>query len=168
MVRGMPLKPMHLRPTSRMNSAFWTAESGCLEDATLWRTGRESGELRVNVAAAYTVSDCLLCSEVSSYRDSEPGPNAEVPHGSIIRDRLEQLLNLLRRRPRSRTRKRRIDQSLERSRELGHFGRFVLMRHDRRFARQTTWFCGQWRIRREPELGPRGRTPHSGGPESRG
>jgi hypothetical protein len=67
---------------------------------------------------------------VSPYRDSEPGPNAEVPQGSIIRDGLVQLLDLLRRRPGARTRKRRIDQSLERSRELGHVGRFVLMRHD--------------------------------------
>lgn len=77
---------------------------------------------------------------MSPYRDSEPGPNAEVPHGSIIRDGLEQLLDLLRRRPGARTRKRRIDQSLERSRELGHFGRFVLMRHDRQFRGRRRGF----------------------------
>lgn len=52
-VRGIPLKLIHFRPTSRMNSAFWTAELGSFDDATWWRTGRESGELRVNVAAAY-------------------------------------------------------------------------------------------------------------------
>lgn len=54
MVRGMPLKLMHLRPISRISSA---AERGDSEEregsvATLWRTAREAGELRVNVAAA--------------------------------------------------------------------------------------------------------------------
>lgn len=48
MVRGMPLKEMHLRPTSRMSSADEVDE-----EATLWRMGSESGELRVNVAAAW-------------------------------------------------------------------------------------------------------------------
>jgi hypothetical protein len=57
MERGMPLKLMHLRPTSRMSSAVWMGSLGLGlwwpgEDATSWRMVRESGELRVNVAAA--------------------------------------------------------------------------------------------------------------------
>ena len=52
MERGMPLKEMHLSPTSRMSSAVWTGESAEGEvDATSWRMARDSGELRVNVAA---------------------------------------------------------------------------------------------------------------------
>ena len=54
MVRGMPLKLMHLSPTSRISSA---AESGVSEAgdcvvATWWRMASEAGELCVNVAAA--------------------------------------------------------------------------------------------------------------------
>lgn len=51
----MPLKLMHLRPTSRINSAAWTSFS-CW-DAMAWRMGSESGELRVNVAAAWDLLD---------------------------------------------------------------------------------------------------------------
>lgn len=51
-VRGMPLKLMHLRPTSRMNSAVRVSDPACCEEATLCRTDSESGELSVNVAAA--------------------------------------------------------------------------------------------------------------------
>lgn len=47
MVRGMPLKDMHLRPTSRISSA-----AAGVDEATLCRMGRASGELSVNVAAA--------------------------------------------------------------------------------------------------------------------
>ena len=55
MVRGMPLKEMHLRPTSRMSSAASRGvkeESGG-EEAVSSREGRDAGELRVNVAAAW-------------------------------------------------------------------------------------------------------------------
>lgn len=56
-VRGMPLKLMHLSPTSRMSSAayiFWACE---LEDvATRCSSSRESGEFIVIVAAVETVS----------------------------------------------------------------------------------------------------------------
>lgn len=48
-VRGIPLKDMHLSPTSRISSA--TATGWPDDDATLWRTESESGELRVKVAA---------------------------------------------------------------------------------------------------------------------
>ena len=54
MVRGMPLKEMHLRPTSRMISAVSTLDEEA--EATPWRRERDSGELRVKVAA-----DCTLC-----------------------------------------------------------------------------------------------------------
>lgn len=61
MERGMPLKEMHLRPTSRMSSAVWTGESAKGEvEATSWRMARDSGELRVNVAAL-----CVVVSESS-------------------------------------------------------------------------------------------------------
>lgn len=54
MVRGMPLKEMHLRPTSRMNSAASRGVRGEGEVEAVWRReGREAGELRVNVAAAW-------------------------------------------------------------------------------------------------------------------
>lgn len=58
MVRGMPLKEMHLRPTSRISSAAWTGDAEDGEDgdeARAWRWVREEGELSVNVAAAYLV-----------------------------------------------------------------------------------------------------------------
>src|SRR5690348_2491347 len=52
MVRGMPLKEMHLRPTSRISSAVASGERLVCAGARSWRTRREAGELRVNVAAA--------------------------------------------------------------------------------------------------------------------
>lgn len=54
-VRGMPLKLMHFRPISRMNSAVGTSLplAPCAADATRCSAGNESGELSVNVAAAY-------------------------------------------------------------------------------------------------------------------
>lgn len=45
----MPLKEIHLRPTSRMISAASTVDED--EEATRWRRERDSGELRVKVAA---------------------------------------------------------------------------------------------------------------------
>jgi hypothetical protein len=61
MLRGMPLKEIHLRPTSRMSSAAATSGRDVLEEeaeawATLWRTASDSGELRVKVAADYPSS----------------------------------------------------------------------------------------------------------------
>lgn len=54
MVRGMPLKLMHLSPTSRISSAVCVALAPACAAATSNRTGSASGELRVKVAAAYT------------------------------------------------------------------------------------------------------------------
>lgn len=56
MVRGMPLKEMHLRPISRMNSADSKAafddKLERRDEASVSRGSKEEGELRVNVAAA--------------------------------------------------------------------------------------------------------------------
>ena len=67
MERGMPLKLMHLRPTSRMSSAAttgsWLLDEGGDEgedededegeEARAWRMGRPSGALRAKSAAAW-------------------------------------------------------------------------------------------------------------------
>lgn len=53
MVRGMPLKDIHFRPTSRIVSAVVTAEVEGWEEAMEWRMRRESGEFMVIVAAAF-------------------------------------------------------------------------------------------------------------------
>lgn len=55
MVRGIPLKLMHLRPTSRMSSAMATLSSvDWEEEVACWkRMPRESGEFMVIVAAVY-------------------------------------------------------------------------------------------------------------------
>jgi hypothetical protein len=56
-VRGMPLKEMHLRPISRISSAVVSGVSdGVWEGARSCRMSREAGELRVNVAAAFVVA----------------------------------------------------------------------------------------------------------------
>lgn len=52
-VRGIPLKLMHFRPTSRISSAVDASVPAFCAEATLWRTDSESGEFRVNVAAVY-------------------------------------------------------------------------------------------------------------------
>jgi hypothetical protein len=52
----MPLKEMHFSPTSRINSADATGDEERVEEeeeATSWRTERDSGELSVKVAAVY-------------------------------------------------------------------------------------------------------------------
>lgn len=51
MVRGMPLKDMHFRATSRMSSAVWTGVEVDEEEATECRMVRDSGEFIVIVAA---------------------------------------------------------------------------------------------------------------------
>lgn len=69
-VRGMPLKEMHLRPISRMNSAGSRSaeeegegeeedeeEEGHREEASVRRGPKEEGELRVKVAAAWFFLD---------------------------------------------------------------------------------------------------------------
>lgn len=63
MDRGIPLKLMHLRPTSRISSAAttgsWLLDEGGDEDededeeARAWRMGRPSGALRAKSAAAW-------------------------------------------------------------------------------------------------------------------
>ena len=59
MVRGMPLKDMHFRPTSRMVSAVGVGEEEV--EAREWRIVRDSGEFMVIVAAVYTlVSACTM------------------------------------------------------------------------------------------------------------
>lgn len=57
MVRGMPLKDMHFRPTSRMVSAVGTGED--VDEAMEWRIVRDSGEFMVIVAAVYTLLSAL-------------------------------------------------------------------------------------------------------------
>lgn len=50
-----PLKPIDFSPTSRINSAFFTAsETGLSALAKLWSTLSDSGEFIVIVAAVYT------------------------------------------------------------------------------------------------------------------
>ena len=54
MVRGMPLKEMHLSPASRISSAAVSGvREGDREGVREWRASSEAGELRVNVAAAW-------------------------------------------------------------------------------------------------------------------
>lgn len=80
MERGMPLKEMHLRPTSRMISAVWTGESAEGEvEATSWRTARDSGELSVKVAA--------LCRIVSEGSEAQTGRERGDGGGDVRRGR---------------------------------------------------------------------------------
>jgi hypothetical protein len=54
-VRGTPLKPMHFKPTSRINSAFCTASArGRSALAKEWRAESDWGEFIVIVAAVCT------------------------------------------------------------------------------------------------------------------
>lgn len=57
MVRGMPLKPMHLRPTSRISSAVSTACCWSLEEVTRSKSSfMEAGEFMVMEVAVAMVS----------------------------------------------------------------------------------------------------------------
>jgi hypothetical protein len=59
-VRGIPLKLMHFRPTSRMVSAVWIASFGdCDEVMYSYSAVREAGEFIVIVAAVYQVNPLL-------------------------------------------------------------------------------------------------------------
>lgn len=56
MVRGMPLKEMHLSPASRISSAVASGvREGDREGARACSARSEAGELSVNVAAACSV-----------------------------------------------------------------------------------------------------------------
>ena len=66
MVRGMPLKDMHFRPTSRMVSAettgiFTSDDEVDDEEAMEWRIVRDSGEFMVIVAAVCRLVSALHC-----------------------------------------------------------------------------------------------------------
>lgn len=55
MVRGMPLKDIHFKPTSRIVSALVIGEDGSEgKEAMEWRIVRDSGEFMVIVAAVFT------------------------------------------------------------------------------------------------------------------
>lgn len=120
MDRGIPLKEMHLSPTSRMSSAAWTLEP--FVDATLWREARDSGELRVKVAADWSVLARRLRRELVSrtYRDCNPRLQTDVVLRSLVRNGLVDLCNARCRGSGIATRKGRIDERLEARRELGH------------------------------------------------
>lgn len=120
MDRGMPLKEMHLSPTSRMSSAAWTLEP--FVDATLWREARDSGELRVKVAADCSVSACRLRrqSVIMTYRDCNPRLQADIVLCRLVRNGLVDLCDARRRGSGIAARKGRVDERLETRGELGH------------------------------------------------
>lgn len=151
-VRGIPLKEMHLRPTSRMNSAVRTCavwESPRSAEATVCRIERASGELSVNVAAAYPYHVSLSSSssfsspsslhtnpparynassmaQKETHRDRQPRPRTNPPPPRLARNPPKQIPHGRRRRSalcdpvRPRPRKGRVDERLEAGRELGH------------------------------------------------
>jgi hypothetical protein len=91
----MPLKEMHLRPTSRISSAAWTLDPRV--DATLWREASDSGELRVKVAAdcdwlAHALSGLQL-----TYRDCDPWLQADFVLRGLVGDGLVDIRDARRR-----------------------------------------------------------------------
>ena len=124
MVRGMPLKLMHFRPTSRISSAAATGVvSGC-EAATACRIGSESGELSVNVEAAYQTTEPSVTSDQIrgwmggwvTYRNGQPRARAEAAVRRIPGNRCVDITNGRRRRRRARPCEWRVNERFKRLR----------------------------------------------------
>lgn len=149
MLRGMPLKEMHLSPTSRINSATRTVgllmpgeDAAAASEATLCNTVRDSGELSVNVAADYmrrswlvnyylkktgeSGHSRLLCAAKGwligeeAYRQCNPRLQPETAPGGVAGNGLVSIGNASRCRCGVRRRHGRVDERLEARREFRH------------------------------------------------
>jgi len=121
-VRGMPLKEMHLRPISRINSAAARGDKGVVSGgglvvATSWRISRDAGELRVNVAAAWMLVSKVIprkMGDSKTYRESDPRPLTIPALAGLAGDAGVDVADLARGRGLARAGKRRVDERLER------------------------------------------------------